>query len=52
MIERYTRPAMGAIWEDQNKYAIWLEIEILAVEAQEERQALRARAPPIPLAAG
>ena len=28
---------MGAIWEDQNKYAIWLEIEILAVEAQAEQ---------------
>ncbi|MFN4902106.1 MAG: lyase family protein, partial [Ignavibacteria bacterium] len=27
---------MGSIWEDQNKYAIWLEIEILACEAQSE----------------
>lgn len=36
MIERYTRPQMGAIWQDQNKYGIWLEIEILAVEAQAE----------------
>ncbi len=34
MIERYTRPEMGAIWSEQNKYAIWLEIEILACEAQ------------------
>ena len=34
MIERYTRPEMGNIWSDQNKYAIWLEIEILACEAQ------------------
>jgi adenylosuccinate lyase len=34
MIERYTRPDMGAIWSDQNKYSIWLEIEILACEAQ------------------
>jgi len=34
MIERYTRPQMGAIWSDQNKYSIWLEIEILACEAQ------------------
>jgi adenylosuccinate lyase len=25
---------MGKIWEDQNKFAIWLEIEILACEAQ------------------
>ena len=34
MIERYTRPDMGAIWSDENKYRIWLEIEILACEAQ------------------
>lgn len=36
MISRYTRPEMGNIWEDQNKYSIWLEIEILACEAQSE----------------
>lgn len=34
MIPRYTRPEMGRIWEDENKYNIWLEIEILACEAQ------------------
>ncbi len=34
MIQRYTRPAMGRIWEDENKFSIWLEIEILASEAQ------------------
>jgi len=34
MIARYTRPAMGKIWEDENKFAIWLEIELLACEAQ------------------
>lgn len=33
MIPRYTRPAMGAIWEDENKYRIWLRIEVLACEA-------------------
>jgi adenylosuccinate lyase len=27
---------MGRIWEDENKYSIWLEIEILACEAQAE----------------
>lgn len=37
MIERYTRPEMGAIWQDENKYRIWLEIETLAVEAQAEQ---------------
>ncbi len=36
MISRYTRPAMGRIWGDDNKYRIWLEIEILACEAQAE----------------
>ncbi|MFJ8515029.1 MULTISPECIES: adenylosuccinate lyase [Lysinibacillus] len=33
MIERYTRPEMGAIWTEQNKYQAWLEVEILACEA-------------------
>ena len=36
MINRYTRPEMGAIWELQNKFSIWKEIEILACEAQAE----------------
>jgi adenylosuccinate lyase len=34
VIERYTRPEMGAIWEPQNKFTIWKEIEVLACEAQ------------------
>lgn len=34
MITRYTRPEMGRIWEEQNKFSIWLEIELLACEAQ------------------
>jgi len=34
MIQRYTRPEMGRIWADENKFKIWLEIEILACEAQ------------------
>ena len=36
MISRYTRPEMGAIWELQNKFSIWKEIEILACEAHAE----------------
>ncbi len=36
MIARYTRPAMGNIWTDQAKYEAWLEVEILACEAQAE----------------
>ncbi|HSL99310.1 MAG TPA: adenylosuccinate lyase [Candidatus Limnocylindria bacterium] len=33
MIERYTRPEMGRIWEAGNRFRIWLNIEILAMEA-------------------
>ncbi len=33
MIPRYTRPAMGAIWTDEHRYATWLRIEVLACEA-------------------
>jgi adenylosuccinate lyase len=33
MIERYSLPEMSAIWQDQNKFRIMLEIEILACEA-------------------
>jgi adenylosuccinate lyase len=33
MIDRYTRPEMGAIWSDQNKYQCWLEVELAASEA-------------------
>ncbi len=36
MIERYTRPEMGAIWDLQNKFEIWKQIEVLACEAQAE----------------
>jgi len=34
MIERYSRKEMAGIWSDDNKYRIWLDIEILACEAQ------------------
>ncbi len=30
MIERYTRPAMGSIWTEENKYRCWLEVESAA----------------------
>ena len=36
MIQRYTRPEMGAIWTDENRFKIWLEIELLACEQQEK----------------
>ena len=33
MIPRYSRPAMTQIWDPQNKFRIWYEIEALACEA-------------------
>jgi adenylosuccinate lyase len=30
LIERYTRPAMGGIWTDENKYRCWLQVESAA----------------------
>ncbi|OGQ08042.1 MAG: adenylosuccinate lyase [Deltaproteobacteria bacterium RIFCSPLOWO2_12_FULL_40_28] len=33
MIPRYTRSMMSQIWEPENRFTIWLEIEILALEA-------------------
>jgi len=37
MIERYSRPEMSRIWELENKYAKWLEVELLACEAHAAR---------------
>jgi adenylosuccinate lyase len=34
MIERYTLPEMGKIWQDEFKFNTWLRIEILACEAR------------------
>jgi adenylosuccinate lyase len=33
MIARYTRPAMGRIWSDENKYRSWLTVETAASQA-------------------
>jgi adenylosuccinate lyase len=30
LIERYTRPAMGRIWTEENKYRCWLQVESAA----------------------
>jgi adenylosuccinate lyase len=30
LIERYTRPAMGGIWTEENKYRCWLQVESAA----------------------
>ncbi|MBI5342084.1 MAG: adenylosuccinate lyase, partial [Deltaproteobacteria bacterium] len=37
MIERYTRPEMAKIWEPENRFRIWLDIELLAMEAMVEK---------------
>jgi len=36
MIERYTLPEIGQIWSDENRFAIWLKIELLACEAHQQ----------------
>lgn len=52
MISRYTRPEMGRIFSDENRFAQWLEVELAASEAlaaigqvpSHAAQALRAHA--------
>jgi adenylosuccinate lyase len=36
LIARYTRPAMGRIWSEENKYRMWLEVEATASEVLAE----------------
>ena len=36
MIERYSRPEIANIWTLENKFRIWLDIELAACEAQAE----------------
>lgn len=36
MIARYTRPGMGQIWTEQNKYQMWMEVEAAASEVLAE----------------
>jgi adenylosuccinate lyase len=36
MIERYTLPEMGRIWNDESKYRAWLEVELATAEALAE----------------
>ena len=33
MIPRYTRPVMGSIWEQENRYRQWLKVELAVVES-------------------
>ena len=36
MIARYTRPEMGRIWSEENKFRTWLEVEMAATETLAE----------------
>jgi adenylosuccinate lyase len=36
LIARYTRPEMGQIWSEHNKYKQWLEVELAATESLAE----------------
>jgi adenylosuccinate lyase len=36
MIDRYTRPDMGRIWSEENRYRQWLEVELATAEALAE----------------
>jgi adenylosuccinate lyase len=40
VIERYSRPEMARIWEPENRYRKWLDIEIYACEAHAEMGAI------------
>ena len=37
LIPRYTLPEMASIWEPENKFKIWLKVEVLACEALAQR---------------
>ena len=36
MIKRYSRKELTNIWEEKNKYRIWLDIELAAAEGMEK----------------
>ena len=36
MIPRYTRPEMGRIWSDENKFRCWLAVEVATAEVEAE----------------
>jgi len=44
MIPRYSRPQMTRIWEPDNRYRIWFEIEALACEAMADQGTIPAEA--------
>lgn len=44
MIERYTRPGMGAVWTMRNRYQAWLAVELAVCEAWAARGRIPAEA--------
>ncbi len=40
MIERYTRPEMGAVWSEKRKLEAWLQVELAVVDALAEQGAV------------
>ena len=44
MISRYTRPEMGSIWSEENKFRQWLEVETVASEVLADRGDIPAEA--------
>jgi adenylosuccinate lyase len=37
VIERYTRPEMGAVWSERRKFDTWLQVELAVVDALSEQ---------------
>jgi len=46
VIPRYTSPEMAVLWSPETKFATWLEIELLAAEAQARLGEIPADVPP------
>ncbi len=44
MIPRYSRPEMAGLWEPDNRYRTWLEVELVACEANARLGLIPARA--------
>ena len=44
MIPRYSLPELAKVWEPENKFNIWLKIEILVCEALAKRREIPASA--------
>src|SRR5262245_46957874 len=40
MIPRYTPPDFASLWSSENRYAVWLEVELCACAALEEEGGL------------